>query len=212
MSAPEAILFDFDGVLIDSRAAITGCMNDALEAVGLPRHDPRELERYIGPPQLESFTELAGADLARAIQVEYRRRYATKSLTETVLMPGMLDVVAELATRSRLGIATSKPQAYAEPLVERLGLAEHFEVVIGPDLEVDVEPKSVTVARALETMGVAGPPLVGDRKHDVEAALANGMACVGVLWGIGSEAELRAAGASAIVSDPEELLGTFTSA
>ena len=60
MSAPEAILFDLDGVLIDSRAAITGCMNDALESVGLPRHDPRELERFIGPPQLESFTELAG--------------------------------------------------------------------------------------------------------------------------------------------------------
>jgi phosphoglycolate phosphatase len=212
VSAPEAILFDFDGVLIDSRAAITGCMNDALEAVGLPRHDPRELERFIGPPQLESFTELGGADLAKAIQVEYRRRYATKSLTETVLMPGMLDVVAELAMRSRLGIATSKPQAFAEPLVERLGLARHFEVVVGPDLDVDSEPKRVTVARALKAMGVSGPPLVGDRSHDVEAATANGMACVGVLWGIGSEAELREAGAAAIVSDPVELLGTFSSA
>ena len=177
MSAPEAILFDLDGVLIDSRAAITGCMNDALEAVGLPRHDPRDLERSIGPPQLESFTELA-----------------------------------ELATRSRLGIATSKPQAYAEPLVERLGLAPHFVVVVGPDLDVDSEPKRVTVARALEAMDVSGPPLVGDRSHDVEAAIANGMACVGVLWGIGSEVELREAGAAAIVSDPVELLGTFSSA
>ena len=129
-----------------------------------------------------------------------------------MLQPGILEVVAELAGRSRLGIATSKPQAYAEPLVERLGLGGHFEVVIGPGLAVDAEPKAVTVARALEAMDVAGPPLVGDRRHDVEAALANGMACVGVLWGIGTEAELREAGAVAVVSDPVELLRTFSSA
>jgi phosphoglycolate phosphatase len=211
VSAPEAILFDLDGVLVDSRAAITGCMNDALEAVGLPRHDPKALERFIGPPQLQSFTELGGADLAKRIQAEYRARYATVSLTDTVLAPGILEVVAELATRSRLGIATSKPQAYAIPLAERLGLAAHFEVVVGPDLDVDLEAKAVTVARALEAMGVSAPPLVGDRSHDVDAARANGMACIGVLWGIGDEAELRGAGAAAIVSDPVELLGTFSS-
>jgi phosphoglycolate phosphatase len=40
---------------------------------------------------------------------------------------------------------------------------------------------------------------------DVEAARANGLPCVGVLWGIGDEAELRTAGASPIVAAPAEL-------
>ncbi len=51
--------------------------------------------------------------------------------------------------------------------------------------------------RALAALGLepgADVPLVGDRRHDAEAAHANGLRCVGVLWGIGDEAELRAAG------------------
>jgi len=47
--------------------------------------------------------------------------------------------------------------------------------------------------------------MIGDRLHDVEAAHANGLRCVGVLWGFGTEHELRAAGADPIVSAPSEL-------
>ena len=66
----------------------------------------------------------------------------------------------------------------------------------------------MTVTRALEALGLApgaDAPLVGDRRHDAEAAAANGLRCVGVLWGIGDEAELRAAGANPIVHEPRDL-------
>jgi phosphoglycolate phosphatase len=64
------------------------------------------------------------------------------------------------------------------------------------------------VGRALAALGLVpgtDAPLVGDRLHDAEAARANGLPCVGVLWGIGDEAELRAAGADPIVATPSEL-------
>jgi phosphoglycolate phosphatase len=70
------------------------------------------------------------------------------------------------------------------------------------------EDKAVTVARALAALGLspgAGAILVGDRSHDADAARANGIRCTGVLWGIGDEDELRAAGASPIVATPAEL-------
>ena len=47
--------------------------------------------------------------------------------------------------------------------------------------------------------------MVGDRKHDVEGALAFGLPCIGVLYGYGNEKELEAAGADYIVSDVENL-------
>jgi phosphoglycolate phosphatase len=47
--------------------------------------------------------------------------------------------------------------------------------------------------------------MVGDRRYDVIGAAAHGVVCIGVLWGIGSEEELREAGAEAIVRAPEEL-------
>ncbi|MDP9386238.1 MAG: HAD hydrolase-like protein [Actinomycetota bacterium] len=67
-----AILFDLDGVLIDSRAAIMGCINHALTEHGLPARAPADLHRYIGPPLLESFAQLAGADRAPGCLAAYR--------------------------------------------------------------------------------------------------------------------------------------------
>jgi phosphoglycolate phosphatase len=46
---------------------------------------------------------------------------------------------------------------------------------------------------------------------DLDAARANRIACVGVLWGIGDVAELRAAGADPIVASPGELAGALGS-
>jgi phosphoglycolate phosphatase len=205
LTSPRPVLFDLDGVLIDSRAAITGCMNAALESVGTAPRAPEALYRFIGPPLLDSFSELAGAAVAARCLTAYRERYAIASLEETVLVPGILEVVAALAGERRLGVATSKPVAYARPLVDHLGLAPYFDVVAGPELDEPAEAKTVTVARALGAMGSADAPLVGDRHHDVAAALANGIECVGVLWGIGDEAELREAGATRIVATPSEL-------
>jgi phosphoglycolate phosphatase len=203
------VLFDLDGVLVDSRRAITGAMNHALESVGAPRRPPAELERFIGPPHLEAYTELVGAELAPACIAAYRERYAVTSLEETELVPGILDVVARLAAERPLAVATSKPHAFARPLIDALGLAPHFKAVVGPDLTATTERKPATVARALRALDAGPAPLVGDRMHDVEAALANGIECVGVLWGIGDEAELRAAGAARIVSTPGQLPGNL---
>jgi phosphoglycolate phosphatase len=47
--------------------------------------------------------------------------------------------------------------------------------------------------------------MVGDRRHDVEGAHANGIPCVGVTWGIGPRAELETAGAELLVERPHEL-------
>ena len=44
----DVVLFDLDGVLVDSRAAISGCINHALVANGLSERDPADLYRYIG--------------------------------------------------------------------------------------------------------------------------------------------------------------------
>ena len=123
-------------------------------------------------------------------------------------MPGALAALATVAARVPVAVATSKPRAFAEPLCERLGLAPHVQAIVGPDLDAPEEIKTVTVTRALAALGLepgADAPLVGDRSHDAEAAHANGIACVGVLWGIGDEAELRAAGADPIVADPADL-------
>jgi phosphoglycolate phosphatase len=205
---PDAVLFDLDGVLLDSRLAIVRCFEHALRVHGIPVPPPARLEAFIGPPLLDAFAELAGPEHAAACLATYRERYVTSSLEATTVAPGAANALAAVAAQVPVAIATTKPHAYAIPLCERLGLAEHVQGIFGPELDAADEVKTVTIARALAALGLqpgADVPMVGDRHHDVEAARANGLSCVGVLWGIGDEAELRAAGAHPLVSRPAEL-------
>jgi phosphoglycolate phosphatase len=119
----------------------------------------------------------------------------------------MVEVLEELGADRPLAVATSKPLAYSKPLCDHLGLTPYFAVIEGPSM-AEIEPKTDTLRRALDGLELApgaDAPMIGDRLHDVEAAHANGLRCIGVLWGFGTEEELRAAGADAIVTAPEEL-------
>ncbi|MEY2533213.1 MAG: phosphoglycolate phosphatase [bacterium] len=209
--AADGVLFDLDGVLVDSRVPFARCVNAALEAQGIPARAEVDLHPYIGPPLHATFEVLLDGraqepGLVEACVDAYRARYREAAATETALVPGIAAVLEHLAARVPLVVATSKPAALAEPLLRALGLREHFGAVTGPSLAARSEHKAETVGRALQTLpGCRRPVMVGDRRFDVVAAAAHGVACVGVLWGIGSEQELRAAGAVAIAREPAEI-------
>jgi phosphoglycolate phosphatase len=205
----SVVIFDLDGVLVDSRAAISGAMNHALGANGFPQRPAAELYRFIGPPLALGFAELIGrpADSAAVVAcvLAYRERYAVTSLTETMVFPGIRKALDELSRRHRLAVATSKALALAEPLLAALGLRERFDVVAGPDLGAQAEDKATTIAAALDALGAERGVMIGDRSFDVVGARANSLAAIGVTWGIGSAEELATAGVDAIVDEPAGL-------
>ncbi len=85
-------------------------------------------------------------------------------------------------------------------------LRSFFVAVIGPELDSENEQKDVTVGRAMRELAPeANPVMVGDRKHDIAAAREHDIRSIGVLWDIGSEEELRTAGADALAQTPTEL-------
>jgi phosphoglycolate phosphatase len=210
----HVVLFDLDGVLADSRAAIAGCMNHALAAGGHAMHAEADLHRFIGPPLPLAFAELLGepveSDAVAACIASYRERYATASLTDTVPTPGIADALATLGEDHRLGVATSKPRAFAEPLLEALGLRRYFAAVTGPELSTRVEDKTTTVGAALREIGATRGAMVGDTAFDMVAAGAHGLHAVGVTWGIGGADELLAAGADLLVAEPADLPAAFS--
>lgn len=200
----DAILFDLDGVLVDSRVPIVRSFNAALEAHGLPPRAPAELLPFIGPPIHAAFRQLTGVRDVDPFVAAYRARYRVKMDSETVVVDGIPQLLAGL--RAPAAVATSKPKPLADPLLEALGLRPYFLAVEGPSLSADAEPKATTIGRALAALpDGARPVMVGDRLHDVEGAAAHGIDCIGVLWGIGSRDELVAAGARAVAETPADL-------
>jgi len=205
--APGAAIFDFDGVLIDSRAAVAVAVNDALVEHGYARRPAGTLDFVIGPPVTTAFAELTGAppgsaSVAAAVAT-YHEHYAAVYLDATRLVDGIGEALDALTLP--LALATSKPVDFVAPLLDRLGIARHFPLVCAPALTALDEPKALLVARALDALGARDAVVVGDRSFDVEGAHANGLRAIGVTWGIGDAHELEAAGADVVVAHPREL-------
>ena len=133
------VFFDLDGVLVDSRAAFLNSMTLALDATSsCPSFTRERLLPCIGPPLKVGFSELLETTpedpRVDALIAAYRGHYATISLTDTTVAPGIREALAAL-DQTKLAVATSKPHHFAEPLLTALGLREHFAVVAGPELD-----------------------------------------------------------------------------
>jgi phosphoglycolate phosphatase len=203
----DAVLFDLDGVLVDSRVPFARGVNSALTSHGLAPRPEHELHQYLGRPLHRTFRGLVGEEsLVQPCIDSYRARYRELAASETIVVPGIREVLDGLASQLPLLVATSKPRALAEPLLDALNLRGFFVAVIGPGLDSENEQKAVTVGRAMRELSPkARPVMVGDRKYDIAAAHEHDINAIGVLWGIGSEVELRTARADAIARTPVEL-------
>jgi len=205
---PSVVLFDLDGTLTASGPGITRSVTAALSELQRPLLDEAALLRFIGPPLLDGFREIAGLDEATALDamVAYRRHFAEHGIVGNAVYPGVPDLLRGLVdTGRRLAVTTSKPRPYAVPIIEHFALAEYFEAVCAPAIDGDGTDKGAVVGQALALLGVESDDvvLVGDRSHDVVGAKENGIRCIGVLWGYGSREEL--AGADALAADVDEL-------
>jgi phosphoglycolate phosphatase len=209
MERPDAVLFDLDGTIIDSRVAFSDSMNYALAAYGRAQRAPEELWPYLGPPTHETFKQLLGdgdEQLINQAVVTYRAHYARHSAATTKVYAGIRELLGQLHGQVPLAVATSKVAPAAVALLEGLGLAEIFDAICGPQPEAVNESKAVTVGHALTALHQPGRAvMIGDRFYDVVGAREHGIPTIGVLWGSGTADELREARADWIVATPDEI-------
>jgi phosphoglycolate phosphatase len=210
----DAVFLDLDGCLVDSTRAIANSFDHALRSAGIAPRAPEITRTFIGPPLRCSFDRIVAeegrdAALAAELVLRYRERYRAMAATETTIIEGVPAALAELRSQAPIAIVTSKLGIVAEKLVDEIGLRRHVEVIHAPLDEHVIEPKEVTLRRALAATRARpeATVMIGDREHDVLAGRACGTATIGVLWGAGDRAELEAAGADAIVAEVHALPG-----
>jgi phosphoglycolate phosphatase len=192
----QNILFDLDGTLTDPREGITRSIQHALAKLGIDEPDLRNLEHFIGPPLLQQFMVAYDFDEAKAWEAVnfYRERFRVTGLYENQLFHGVIALLETLQQQGRhLYIATSKPWEFAREIARHFDFAKHFKVVYGSELDGTRTNKVELIAHILQQEGLdpAQTLMIGDRKHDLIGARANGLDCAAVGYGFGSREELE---------------------
>ena len=206
---PSIVFFDLDGTIVDSFEGLSNSYRHTFETMGVAMPPDDVLRSCVGPPLRGNLARLLATqdlELVETGVTHFRRYYSTRGWSENRVYDGVRELIEALrAAGTRLVIATGKPRIYAERILAHEGLASSFEGVIGPPLDAGKDDKSVLLAHELPARGLVSPgaPLIGDRREDVRAALANGLRPVGITWGYGDHAELTDAGATTIFASPE---------
>lgn len=216
MSRQPALFFDLDGTLTDSSPGILNCLVHAMEALDRPVPPPAELRATIGPPLQETLLSWLGDETLaqRGLQL-YRERFAEKGLFENALYPGVESLLGQLADEGyRLFLATSKPEVFARRILQHFRIADCFSEIFGARLDGRLADKTELLDHALTRTGVnpGHAIMIGDRRHDVLGARANGLRAIGVLYGYGSREELEDAGAEWLADSPAGIAERVASA
>ncbi len=202
------VLIDLDGTLTDSKPGIVACLRHALEQLEVGIDDDFDLEPYIGPPLRDVFTSLCGdIDSEQAIRI-YRERFSTTGLYENSVYDGIEACLEKLSARAEsLYVATSKPTIYSERIISHFGLDQYFKMIYGSHLDGRLGNKAELLSHLLqrENISASDTVMIGDRKFDITGARSNSIRSIGVLWGYGSEQELRDAGADDLCRHPDQL-------
>lgn len=208
--APQLVLFDLDGTLIDSQAGIFASLDHAFAQIGVALPPREVLRSWIGPPFQQSFPSVLGDDAAlmETAIAHYRDHYVATGWAGHTVYPGVGDLLQALAAdERRLAVVTTKVNMQAKKIVGSLPFGSAFGRVYGANAKAMHCAKAEMIAQALADFAVAPEHavMIGDRHFDIAGARANGVRAIGVTWGFGSADELQAAGAHDLVHSASEL-------
>jgi phosphoglycolate phosphatase len=199
MSRPRAILFDFDGTLIDSAPSILAGLGRALAREGVQPVVPLSAS-LIGPPLPRTLATLAGSAepaLIERLAAAYREDYDSTGFRQTAVYAGVEDMLQWLGGAGIiLHIVTNKRIRPTRLILDHLGWQRHFHGVYALDaLQPAAADKTALVREVLqrESLPAGSTWMVGDSADDQRAAQGNALRFLAAGWGYGLGADDAAA-------------------
>jgi HAD superfamily hydrolase (TIGR01509 family) len=206
----RAILFDWDGTIVDSMPALFETDAAICRQIGVP-FDESIFRRLFSPNWRLMYRSLGIPD--ERTDEAVRVWASTFHSDQTPPFPGVQEALARLAAAGfTLGIVTGGSRAEVEPQLARLGIDGLLTVrVYGHDTSAG-KPDPQPLQVALEMAGAARPEdavYVGDALDDMRMAAAAGVRGVGIVSMLAGEEELTAAGAVEVAGSVVEWVDRF---
>lgn len=182
-----ALIFDLDGVVIDSMPTHTLAWERYLEDNGI---DPRDVEaRMHGKRNDDLVRDLFGSHLSAAAVFEHGAakerlfRELIGGTLEAKLVPGVREFLAEASKTVPLAVGTNAEPANVDFTLNGAGVRQYFRAIVDGSQVARAKPAPDVYLRGAELMGVAPANCIvfEDSPVGIEAARAAGMRVVGVL-------------------------------
>ncbi|MBR4652448.1 MAG: HAD hydrolase-like protein [Kiritimatiellae bacterium] len=195
----NAVFFDMDGTLIDSRADLASAVNFTRVDLGLAPLPQEQVVSFVGCGArylLENaIPEITGR--FDELWPQFSANYQAHMLDATTLYPGVRRTLAELADRGWLmGINTNKPNFATAGILEHFGLKRYFgaAVIAGGDC-VEMKPSGLPLRECAARMRghrlSAHDWMVGDNWTDMESGTNAGVKTAFCTFGFGHLRESR---------------------
>jgi len=205
----ELIVFDWDGTLLDSAAAIVSSIQAACRDLGLPEPSTSRARHVIGlgldDALRHAVPELPVHDYPRMVE-RYRHHYLSRD-HELTLFPGVFEMIESLAARGRLlAVATGKSRVGLNRALTHSGLGPFFHATRCAD-ECFSKPHPAMLEQLMDELGVSPERvlMVGDTTHDLQMAKNAGVAGLAVSFGAHPREALEAEQPLACLPTPQDL-------
>ena len=212
----DAVLFDCDGVLVDSEVITNGVLRDMLEELGWTLTLEECMREFVGKSLKDEAVDIAartGRDVGEAWLAQFRARRDARLATEVGPIPGAVEAVERLHARcaGRIAVCSGADRPKVELQLARCGLARFFDGRVFSGYETPrSKPHPDVYLAAVARLGVEAARclVIEDTVTGVRAGVAAGA----TVWGYSpaqaghdAPAPLRAAGAAAIFDAMEQL-------
>ncbi len=213
---PEMILVDLDGTMVDSVPDLALCVDIMMRHLGLPERGEARVREWIG----NGVERLVKRALVGAYEGEPEEALFKKALPvfleayeKNVCVgsrpyPGVEAGLKFLSDAGYpLGCVTNKAARFTEPLLDKLGLAKFFGIIVSGDTLPVKKPDPAPLLHAAEFFRVAPEKslLIGDSISDVKAARAAGFEVVCVSYGYNHGMDIREAGPDVVIDSMEQM-------
>ncbi len=193
----NAVFFDMDGTLIDSKADLAATVNHTRRDLGLAELPVETVIGFVGRGARylldHAIPERTGEDVAAV----FRSHYAEHCCESVTLYPGVRETLAELARRGwLLGVNTNKPNFATRTILEKFGLDRLFgtAVVAGGDC-AEMKPSALPLrdcaARLRGHRLSSRDWMVGDSWTDLDCAANAGVKSAFCTYGFGQLGDSR---------------------
>jgi beta-phosphoglucomutase len=194
----RAIIFDFDGVIVDSEPVHEAALREAVREAGMDLTHERYITEYVGYDDRDCYRVIA-ADHGRTLTGEQTRRIAARKERAVQAMlaagrapawPGAVELVRAAGAAARVGLCSGARRTEIDPVLGTLGIAACFLAVVSADDVEKSKPDPACYLLTSQRLGVAPGDCtaVEDTVTGASAAREAGMRVVGVCHTVGAAA------------------------